>query len=180
MNLFLNTTYRSDDIELMDDFSLKGDLLRDTLDKLGKINKWLGGNRVTLQGVKKMLKHQPKDTTYTIIDLGCGHGDMLRVIAKYGRNNNFNFKLIGIDANPDAIQYAEELSLEYPEVSFKNVDIFSEEFQQLQFDIALATLFLHHFKDHEILSLLDNLSKKAQLGHCGERFTTLRDCLWIV
>ncbi len=160
----MDTTFRSDETELMDDFSMKGDLLRDTLDKLGKINKWLGGNRVTLDGIKHFLKHQPKDKTYTILDLGCGHGDILRLVADYGRKHHYSFKLIGVDANQDAIDYAKELSIDYPELSFRNEDVFSEAFQEIDYDIALTTLFLHHFKEKEILSLLYNLSQKATLG----------------
>lgn len=164
MSLFLNTTYRSNDTEIMDDFSVKGDLLRDTLDKLGNINKWLGGNRVTINGIKQLLKVQPKDKTYTILDLGCGHGDILRLVADFGRKNNYNFKCIGIDANQDAIDYADELSINYPELSFRNEDVFSETFQELDYDIVLTTLFLHHFKDEDIKKLLSNFSNKATLG----------------
>ncbi|WP_299129146.1 methyltransferase domain-containing protein [uncultured Winogradskyella sp.] len=164
MRLFINTTYRSDATEIMDDFSMKGELLRDTLDKLGKINKWLGGNSVTIDGAKQLLNNKDKTKTYTIIDLGCGHGDMLRLLADYGRKNEFKFKLIGIDANKDAIDYAKELSSSYQEISYQNFDIFSEEFKSLDFDIALSTLFLHHFKDDEIKPLLNQLIVKARIG----------------
>ena len=164
MSLFLDTTYRSNDTELMDDFSMKGDLLRDTLDKLGNINKWLGGNRITLGGIKQLLKSQSKDKTYTILDLGCGHGDILRLIADFGRKNNYKFRLIGIDANQDAVDYADELSVNYPELSFRNEDVFSEAFQNLDYDIVLTTLFLHHFQNEEIKSLLATFSNKATLG----------------
>lgn len=163
MSLFIDTTYRSDATEIMDDFSLKGMLLRDTLDKLGKINKWLGGNNVTINGVKQLLKNKDKAKIVTIIDLGCGHGDMLRLLADYGRKQGFKFKLVGIDANQDAIDYANELSKSYEELSFKNIDIFSEDFQNLDFDIALSTLFLHHFSHIEILQLL-RLLNKARIG----------------
>ncbi len=148
----------------MDDFSLKGELLRDTLDKLGNINKWLGGNRVTLNGIMQLLKNQPKNKTYTIIDLGCGHGDILRQVAKYGRKHQYSFRLIGIDANQDAIAYASELSSEYPNISFKSIDIFSDQFETLNFDIALTTLFLHHFKEEEIKILLKKLYNNANIG----------------
>ncbi|WP_430467150.1 methyltransferase domain-containing protein [Winogradskyella ouciana] len=148
----------------MDDFSLKGELLRDTLDKLGNINKWLGGNRVTLNGIIQLLKNQPKNKTYTIIDLGCGHGDILRQVAKYGRKHQYSFRLIGIDANQDAIAYATELSSEYPNITFKSIDIFSDQFETLNFDIALTTLFLHHFKEEEIKKLLKKLYANANIG----------------
>ncbi len=148
----------------MDDFTMKGELLRDTLDKLGRINKWLGGNRISIKGIDALLKGRPKTQTYTIVDLGCGHGDILRLVADFGRKNGYNFKLIGIDANQDTVDYANELSASYPELSFKNEDIFSEKFQEKECDIVLATLFLHHFKEEEILRLLSNLSDKASIG----------------
>ncbi len=164
MALFIDTTYRSNKTEIMDDFTIKGELLRDTLDKLGKINKLLGGNSVTLNGIRQLLEGKPKDKTYAIIDLGCGHGDILRLIADFGRKEGYNFQLIGIDANQDAIDYASELSVEYPELSFENKDIFSEDFQNMNYDIALATLFLHHFKTDELEVLLKQLASRAKLG----------------
>jgi 2-polyprenyl-3-methyl-5-hydroxy-6-metoxy-1,4-benzoquinol methylase len=164
MALFIDTTYRSNKTEIMDDFTMKGELLRDTLDKLGKINKLLGGNSVTLNGIRQLLEGKPKDKTYAIIDLGCGHGDILRLIADFGRKEGYNFQLIGIDANQDAIDYASELSVEYPELSFENKDIFSEDFQNMNYDIALATLFLHHFKTDELEVLLKQLASRAKLG----------------
>lgn len=164
MALFIDTTYRSNKTEIMDDFTMKGELLRDTLDKLGKINKLLGGNSVTLNGIRQLLEGKPKDKTYAIIDLGCGHGDILRLIADFGRKEGYNFQLIGIDANQDAIDYASELSVEYSELSFKNKDIFSEDFQNMNYDIALATLFLHHFKTDELEVLLKQLASRAKLG----------------
>ena len=164
MALFIDTTYRSNKTEIMDDFTMKGELLRDTLDKLGKINKLLGGNSVTLNGIRQLLEGKPKDKTYAIIDLGCGHGDILRLIADFGRKEGYNFQLIGIDANQDAIDYASELSVEYSELSFENKDIFSEDFQNMNYDIALATLFLHHFKTDELEVLLKQLASRAKLG----------------
>ena len=143
---------------------MKGELLRDTLDKLGSINKWLGGNRITIDGIEQLLKGKPKNKAYRIIDLGCGHGDILRLVADFGRKQGYDFELIGIDANQDAIDYANELSENYPELTFRNEDIFSKEFQNIEYDIALTTLFLHHFKDQEILKVLSNLSTKATLG----------------
>ena len=47
----------------MDDFSIGGDLLRDTLDKLENINRWLGGNKVTVNGLKTILKNHSKKST---------------------------------------------------------------------------------------------------------------------
>ncbi|WP_439129208.1 methyltransferase domain-containing protein [Polaribacter sp.] len=164
MPFLADTSKRTDKEELMDDFSIGGDLLRDTLDKLENINRWLGGNKVTVNGLKILIKNHPKDKEITIVDIGCGHGDILRDIAKFGRKHNYKFKLIGIDANPTAIDYANELSVEYPELSFKTQDIFSENFQSQKFDVVLATLFLHHFKEKQLVSFLKTTLKQTKIG----------------
>jgi 2-polyprenyl-3-methyl-5-hydroxy-6-metoxy-1,4-benzoquinol methylase len=164
MDFFISTKQRTDKEEMMDDFSIGGDLLRDTLDKLENINRWLGGNKVSVNGLKSILKNHPKEQEITIIDVGCGHGDILRDVAKFGRKYNYKFKLIGVDANPTAIEYANELSVDYPELSFETQDIFSDEFKKRKFDVVLATLFLHHFKEPELVSFLQNTSKQTNIG----------------
>ena len=121
MSFLVDTSNRSSEMEIMDDFTMEGVLFRDTLDKLKTINRFLGGNSVTINGIKKLLKNQSKNKTITIIDLGCGNGDMLRYVSKFGRKNNYSFKLIGIDANYAAIEYAKELSKEYTEIYFKKM-----------------------------------------------------------
>jgi 2-polyprenyl-3-methyl-5-hydroxy-6-metoxy-1,4-benzoquinol methylase len=164
MSFLVDTSYRSSATEMMDDFTLEGVEFRDTLDKLEIINRFLGGNSVTIKGLKKLLHKQTKTKTITIIDLGCGHGDILRDVAKFGRKNKYNFKLVGVDANPDAIEYARELSKDYSELSFETIDIFSEDFKKQTYDVVLCTLFLHHFKNDQLIPFLKTVIKKATIG----------------
>ena len=164
MSFLVDTSHRSSEMEIMDDFTMEGVLFRDTLDKLEIINRFLGGNSVTINGLKKLLKNQSKNKTITIVDLGCGNGDILRDVAKFGRKNNYSFNLIGIDANLAAIEYAKELSKEYSELSFKTIDILSEDFKKQSYDVVLCTLFLHHFKNEELISFLKTTTNKATIG----------------
>jgi 2-polyprenyl-3-methyl-5-hydroxy-6-metoxy-1,4-benzoquinol methylase len=160
----VNTKYRSTETEIMDDLSMEGEMLRKTLDKIAAINKRLGGNQATIEGIKTLLKTEPKQTSISIIDLGCGSGDMLRAVADFGRKNNYNFKLTGIDANEYTINYARTLSANYPEISYKKMDIFSAEFSGIPFDVAIATLFFHHFTNQEIERLLIPIVNKTGIG----------------
>ena len=164
MSFLVDTSHRSSEMEIMDDFTIEGALFRDTLDKLEIINRFLGGNSVTINGLKNLLKNQSKNKTITIVDLGCGNGDILRDVAKFGRKNNYSFNLIGIDANLAAIEYAKELSKEYSELSFKTIDILSEDFKKQSYDVVLCTLFLHHFKNEELISFLKTTTNKATIG----------------
>lgn len=160
----MNIESRSSHTEIMDDFFMEGELLRSTLDKIAWINQWLGGNHITMSGLKELLKEVPKEKELTIVDLGCGNGDMLRLIARYGRQINRPFKLIGIDANAFTVQYAEELSQKYPEITYMHTTVPSTDFTDLPCDIILSTLFLHHFSDEEGIDLLSQAYEKAKIG----------------
>jgi 2-polyprenyl-3-methyl-5-hydroxy-6-metoxy-1,4-benzoquinol methylase len=162
--MLLNTKYRTDEPETMDDFAMEGEILRDALDKIAKINQLLGGNQLTLRGVEKLIGSISKTTTFTIVDVGCGNGDMLRNLADYGLKNNLDFQLIGIDANNFTVNHAQQLSRNYPNVSYQCEDIFDENFAKLKYDIVLCTLTLHHFKDNEIIHLLNVFNANSNIG----------------
>lgn len=160
----IQTKYRTEEAEIMDDFALEGEILRDALDKIASINQLLGGNALTLKGVEKLLKSTASEKEIVIVDVGCGNGDMLRSLADFGKKNNFNFRLIGIDANAFTINHAQNLSKNYSNISYECLDIFSPSFVEIKCDIVLCTLTLHHFKDQEIERLLAVFYEQARLG----------------
>lgn len=160
----INTTHRTNDSEIMDDFLLEGEELRDALDKIAKINQLLGGNQLTLKGVRELIAKESKSKEILILDVGCGNGDMLRTLADFGLKNNLKFRLIGVDANNFTISHARKLSEDYPNISYQCLDIFRPSFAQLKYDIVLCTLTLHHFKDDEIVQLLNVFESNASMG----------------
>ncbi|WP_432670801.1 methyltransferase domain-containing protein [Flavobacterium sp. SM2513] len=160
----LNTKYRTDEPEIMDDFLLKGEELRNALDKIAKINQFLGGNKLTLKGLQKILPEKNSSQPITIVDIGCGNGDMLRKIAEYGIKNGYNFNLIGVDANDFTVNHASDLSKTYLNISYLCEDIFKMDFSTLKCDISLCTLTLHHFKDEEIIQILNIFKQNSKLG----------------
>ncbi|EGV42862.1 methyltransferase domain-containing protein [Bizionia argentinensis JUB59] len=162
--MLVDTKHRSHTIEIMDDLEMTGDILIDALDQLATINKLLGGTQVTLDGLKKLLEGQSKEKTIRIIDLGCGSGDMLRKVAKYGIKNGYKFKLLGIDANQATVDYANKLSADFPEISYKKEDVLSEDFKTHTYEIAMCTLFLHHFDDNVAMNVIQTLLKNAKIG----------------
>ena len=162
--MFIDTTYRRNDIEIMDDLDMSGDLLTGALDKLSIINKWLGGNQLTLNGIKKLIQGLDKSKEISIVDLGCGGGDILRVLADYAEANQLKFKLIGIDANAATLEYARHRSENYNNITYLQYDIDSQEFASLDYDIALSTLFLHHFEHEKVNQLVKQWSDKAGIG----------------
>ena len=160
----VDTTYRSKEIEIMDDLDMSGDLLIDGLDNIATINHWLGGNALTISGVFDMLKDTAKDRVISIVDLGCGNGDMLRALSKVGKKRGYQLKLTGIDANQHTVDYAIELSHDFKEIEYIKQDVLSIDFDLINYDIALCTLFLHHFENSTALELVKSLVKKAKIG----------------
>lgn len=162
--MFVDTSQRSTAPEIMDDFLMEGEILRDALDKIASINQLLGGNKVTLQGVILLIAAQPKTNVIRITDIGCGNGDMLRTLADYAKKKKLNFELTGIDANNFTIAHASSLSADYPNINYQCADIFEELDKPKTTDIVLCTLTLHHFKDEEIVALLKSFQNNAKLG----------------
>lgn len=143
---------------------MEGEILRDALDKIASINQLLGGNKVTLAGVKTLIASKPSDQVIRITDIGCGNGDMLRALADYAKKQGLNFILKGIDANKFTIRHAQSLSTNYPSITYACSDIFDDLSKTEPCDIMLCTLTLHHFKDEEIIDLLNNFKRSATMG----------------
>lgn len=154
---------RSNEPEIMDDLQKEGEVINLTLRELEIINRLLGGNKVTINGIDQLLKNR-SEHNFTIADLGCGGGDILKLIAKWARKKKLALQMTGIDANPNIVVYAEKNTAAYHEIKYEVVNIFSEEFRQQQFDIVLATLFTHHFTNEELVHLFKSLSRQARIG----------------
>jgi 2-polyprenyl-3-methyl-5-hydroxy-6-metoxy-1,4-benzoquinol methylase len=150
---------RSAGIEIMDDLNCEGEVVHQTLRELEFINRTLGGNAVTVDGVKKLVS-ESKETSIRVLDLGCGGGDMLKLLRRRIRGKN---TYIGIDANPHIVEYA-RLHNSDPDISFETANIFSDEFKQKTCDVAIATLFFHHFSDEQLVLIFSQLKKQARLG----------------
>jgi ubiquinone/menaquinone biosynthesis C-methylase UbiE len=162
-----NLSYRSNEKELIDDLELDNDALRQNLEELALINKYLGGNQVTTSGLSRLLpnflitnNHSP----ITISDLGCGGGDMLIVMADWAKKEGINAQFIGIDANDFMIDFGTKRTANYPNISYLHQDIYSEEFKEKSFDIVTMTLFCHHFSDESLIKLLQQLKKQTRIG----------------
>ena len=89
---------------------------------------------------------------------------MLRLIADYAVRKKKNFTLTGIDANPNIVRYAQEHTVGYANIEFRTLNIFSGEFSKLKVDVLIATLFLHHFDDEQLIMLFRQFSQQANVG----------------
>lgn len=156
---------RAKTVELMDDLQCFGEVVDQTLRELEIINRWLGGNVVTINGIKRLTLEKTKDSdTITIADIGCGGGDILKEIARWGKENKLNLMLTGIDANSNIIEFAKKNTKGFNEINYMVQNVFSENFQKTNYDIIVATLFTHHFNNQELALLIKSMVKQSRIG----------------
>ncbi len=161
--MILDFSKRSAEIEIMDNLNCSGDVVNQTLKELDTINKLLGGNKVTLQGIESLVKKKLA-TRLHVVDLGCGSGELLKIVAQKFRKSNPHSIFSGIDANPNIVQYAQKHVLHFPEVRISTADILDTEFKQKKFDIILATLFFHHFSSTQLIQIFKGFKQQTSLG----------------
>jgi ubiquinone/menaquinone biosynthesis C-methylase UbiE len=174
-----SSKYRSSQSEIMDDFELKGDEMKEVLTDLKNVNKWLGGNNISIKGIIKLLPEGAKEQTITILDLGCGDGEMLRECSRFAEREGYNFRLIGIDANAFILEEARRRSTDFQNITFLEKDVFSTEIRDLNYDIALCTLFLHHFSDRDLKVLIQRFLDQAQVGVVVNDLHRSRLAFWL-
>ena len=62
----MNLQQRSEELEIMDDLNISGDVVPQTLHELDVINRLLGGNQISLSAFRSVIKKGPvtRDTIY--------------------------------------------------------------------------------------------------------------------
>jgi 2-polyprenyl-3-methyl-5-hydroxy-6-metoxy-1,4-benzoquinol methylase len=159
----IDLSERSSQEEVMDDLDSSGSVIDQTLKELETINTLLGGNYVTLNGLDLLLGSTNKKESITVVDLGCGGGDILRLIANWSKKKSITLQLTGIDANPNIVHFATTHTSE-KNIEYKALNIFSEEFKQHKFDVVVSTLFFHHFTSDQLADFFKQLKAQVKIG----------------
>ncbi|MBK9733049.1 MAG: methyltransferase domain-containing protein [Chitinophagaceae bacterium] len=157
----MNTSIRHPGPELMDGTNIPDKDLFLNYQELHSINKLLGGYRITLKGLKKIAQGVKQ---LSILDVGCGGGDMMKIVAEWGRKNKIQMELTGVDVSASAIQYSKENCKKVPEIECMQADVFQHLNSGKKYDVIMNTLFMHHFNDDEIVRLLKLMKTNATKG----------------
>lgn len=157
---------RSDQKELLDRQDIPFKDIKRNMQELEAVNRWLGGHRVTLKGIKILMEEwgtlRSKDDTLIICEIGCGGGDNLKAIQRWASSKNIAIKFIGIDINKECIAYAKE------NCNALHAEWITSDYRLVQFekkpDIIFSSLFCHHFTNEEVNSQFFWMQEKARLG----------------
>lgn len=156
----IDLQHRSYQKELMDGDDIPFDAMAQTLKELNTVNTRLGGHAITIQGMKQCINSKEE---ITVCEIGCGGGDNLFAIYKYGVKNNIPINFIGIDMNPECIAFARQ---QYPQLPCQWIcsDYAVVKFGKLYPDIIFSSLFCHHFTNEQLVPMLQWLRQNSRRG----------------
>ncbi len=145
----------------MDDPSVQGEELQRTLDEIAKLNRRLGAYPPSVEGLRKLAEHKRNPGPLRVLDVGCGSGDIPRVMVDWARAQGLEIEIEGIELAETSSGYARSLSVDYPEISFRVQDLFT---QEEPYDVVHASQVLHHFPGEEAQRALHKMRALAKVG----------------
>ena len=142
----------------MDDPGCDLALLRRTYRHFRVVNATLAGwGQIYRRRIRPLL---PPDRTTTLLDVGCGGGDVPRALARWAARDGRSLLITAIDPDPRAIGYAGEerpvAGVTYRQASSAELVAEGE-----AFDLVLSGHVLHHLDAAGLSQLLDDSGRLA-------------------
>ena len=149
---------RSSELEILDNPDMPPEELLASLNFMRQVNQMLGGMRAVIDTFARW----DLPSEFTVLDIGCGGGDIAFGLARWAASRGKHAKITAIDLNPLCLAYAEQ-NFSSPDIRHLQHSAF--ELESLgSFDYIISSMFFHHLKDDEIVALLSNIKKQAKRG----------------
>jgi 2-polyprenyl-3-methyl-5-hydroxy-6-metoxy-1,4-benzoquinol methylase len=141
--------------EAMDALVCNGRKLDRTYRHLAIINRGLSRMNSLLR--RTIVEHaRAMGTPASVLEVGCGGGDVLAQLARMSRRAKVNLQLVGIDRDPRAIAYAQQRFADEPNLRFS---VSSLEHVGGTFDYVFCNHVLHHVEPDNLAPFLRRLSQ---------------------
>src|SRR6185436_16703586 len=161
--MFERFRQRSLEPENLDKGSYTPEEYEGCLVELRRINKWLGDADALRDSLLQEIERQNLQA-FSVLDVGAGSGELLRVAAKWARETNRSASLFGLELNERSARAIREESNEFPEISALRGNGFKLPFAGASFDFVIQSLTLHHFDDEEAVRMLREMARVAARG----------------
>lgn len=89
---------------------------------------------------------------FSLCDIGCGHGDLLRRIWTWSRRRGLTVHLEGVDRHPWSIRAAREAT-STADITYREADLFSLP-ENLRYDFIVSSQFTHHLTDQDLVRFI--------------------------
>lgn len=128
-------------VELMDDPNCDLAALRRTYARFAVVNRLVAGWRgVYVTRLRPLLS---ASRTTTLLDLGCGGGDIAASLSGWAHDDGLRLEVLGVDPDPRAYAFLCERSA-VPGVRFRQADSGGLVRAGEQFDVVVSNHLLHH------------------------------------
>jgi len=129
--------------------------------ELRRINEWLGDARALKKSLVPEIR-RAKLQEFSLLDVGAGSGELLRVVAKEARARGWRARLTGLELNERSARAILEESRGFAEISAVRADAFHLPFADGAFDYVICSLFTHHFRDAGVVEILGEFKRVAR------------------
>jgi 2-polyprenyl-3-methyl-5-hydroxy-6-metoxy-1,4-benzoquinol methylase len=163
----LDLEERIDQPELMDTETFDAEVTRRTLGFLGLTARRFGGASLILRHLERWSKRWPRAAAISILDIGCGGGEIPLAIADWSRRRGLNVRIRAIDLVPGIAAVAEKTCARRPEIDVRAEDAFALADRGERFDYVISSLFLHHVHSRDldrVLRLFDALAVRGVIA----------------
>ncbi len=108
------------------------------------------------------LKRATRDRdSFSLVDVGFGHGDMLRTVARWADRHGKTARLVGVDLNPRSAPVAEAATSPALGIEYRTGDAAALGFVP---DFIVSSLVAHHMADDELVAFLRWMEATALRG----------------
>ena len=152
---------RGTQTEVLDD-PISTAALAPILRDLARFNGIMQGHRPVLQWLERAARNIARDQPLTILDIGCGYGDLLRAIDEWAQREGRLVHLIGIDLSTQVTEVARSVTPPGQNIEYQTADIF--DFTPPPLDLVVTSLVTHHLSDAMIERFLRWMEEHAQRG----------------
>lgn len=153
---------RSNEPEVMDDLDAAQTTLRRTLHELRLVNQYLGGHATSLKAFTTLS--WPADRPLRVLDVGTGGADFPEALVRWADRTGRAVHVDAVDLNAEALRCAEhDLDAHLPPYLRRCIDLKVGDALSVDgtYDVAHASLFLHHLSDEDAARLLARLRERA-------------------
>ena len=131
--------------------------------ELQRVNKWLGDAKALRGSLLKEIERQDL-RAFSILDVGAGSGELLRVVAEWARATDRAPSLVGLELNQRSAHSIMDESAGFPEISSVQASGLVLPFPDCAVDYVISSLTLHHFDDDAAVRLLREMGRVARRG----------------